>query len=115
LEHPNVSNSAVPPWEYLSGCSRSALGEFALARQNIAAKLRKSLRADMEAMIEALAEARVAQILIEHGSELGCTPYLRQESFDFESGAGKETAIRFPPKERRYGAKGNLRIRYAAD
>jgi hypothetical protein len=105
----------VPPWEYLSGCSRSALGEFALGRQNIAAKLRKSLRADMEAMIEALAEARVAQILIDHGNELGCTPHLRQESFDFESGAGKEAPITFAPKERPYRTKGNFRIRYAAD
>ena len=78
------------------------LNEFALARLELASRLRKSLRADLEAMIEQLVEARVAELLIERGQELGCTPHLLQESFDFECGAVQQISatIQESPKRR---------------
>lgn len=61
------------PLEFLLDSSNAIVGEYELSRLNLAANLKKELRAIVERIIDETAEARVARWLMDNRARLGCT------------------------------------------
>jgi len=85
--------------KFLWDSSDNTLGEYELARLNHAANLKKELRALIEQLVEATAEADFVRWLLENKEELRSTISSLdsgQERFDF----GQETKTELAPKTR---------------
>lgn len=66
------------PIEYLTDCSEEGIENFVLKQSEIAALLRKQLRADVDRLIEALVNVEVANLLMHRGTELAEIANARQ-------------------------------------
>jgi hypothetical protein len=80
---------------YLLGSSRHGLGRFELARLNRVADLRKQMQRDLEELVEQMARANLARMLLDHGEELiaGADAIATgQQRFDFPT-SGIGTAL----------------------
>ena len=83
----------IPLRTLLLDSSNPTIGQYELSRLNLAANLRKEMRATIEHMIDALVEARVARWFLENKEELRNTAnalHAGQESFDFGGDADGE-------------------------
>lgn len=85
----------LPPWEYLAECSEHSLQSFMLSQMNMAAELKKSIRADQEKLMEILLNVELAGLLRHSRDELSRIAYLRQGVLRFED----RTPTEIPNKE----------------
>jgi len=91
------------PVEFLFDSSKNVLQEYELSRLNLAANLKKELRAAMEGVIDSLVEARFARWLLEHKEELCSTVgtlHAAEEILDFGSDPLAEGETKFGAADR---------------
>ncbi len=83
----------IPVTALLLSSSNGVIGEYELSRLNLAANLRKEMRATMEQIVDALVDARLAPWFLENKNELRdmtSSFHAGQETFDFCGNANTE-------------------------
>ena len=69
---------SLVPLEYLRDCSTGGVENLILKQAEVAALLRKQIRADMDRLVEALVNVEVANLLLHRGTELAEIASARQ-------------------------------------
>jgi len=86
------------PLRFLLASSNSVLGEYELARLNLAANLRKHLRELINQIVDETAEARFARWLLDHRDELSALRTLGDAAGTLDGGLGIEEAFDLEPR-----------------
>jgi len=90
-------------FKFLLDSSNEVIGEYELSRLNLAANLRKEMRAVVEQILDALVEARLARWLRDNRQalcDMTSSFHVGQKSFDFGGDADGEGETEFGPANR---------------